>query len=127
MIQQQTTLNIIDNSGAKSAKCIKVLKKKNQAKIGDLIIVSITKIKSYSNSSKISKIKKGSIFIAIVVGLKKTYQKKKGVLLLINHNSICLLNNQKKLIATRLNKAINKELKKKKLFKLASLSLTGFY
>jgi len=126
MIQQQSILRIVDNSGAKTAKCIKVLKKKTEAKIGDLIIVSITKvIKNYTN--KTLKIKKGSVFLAIVVGLKKSYQKRKNFLFLINHNSICLVNKQKKLIATRLNKPIFKDLKKKKIFKLASLSLAGYY
>ena len=115
MIQQQSILNIIDNSGAKAGKCIKVLNKKPYATIGDYILISITKVKNYSNSNKISKIKKGSIFLAIVVGLKKIYKKKKGVSYFINYNYVCLLNNQKKLIATRLNKAIFKELKKKKI------------
>jgi len=32
MIQQQSILRIVDNSGAKTAKCIKVLKKKNRSK-----------------------------------------------------------------------------------------------
>jgi len=125
MIQQQSIIRIVDNSGAKTAKCIKVLKKKTTAGIGDLIIVSITKVKTYTQ--KISKIKKGSVYLAIVVGLKRVRQKKKGILLLVNENSVCLLNKQKKLIATRINKAISKEVKKKKLFKLASLSLAGFY
>nr|QYC61858.1 ribosomal protein L14 [Actinocyclus sp. mgcode 4] len=125
MIQQQSIIRVIDNSGAKTAKCIKVLKKKPKAQIGDLIIVSITKVKNYPN--KVSKLKKGSIFLAVIVGLKRAYQKKKNFLFLTDFNSVCLLNKQKKLIATRLNKAIFKELKKKKIFKLASLSLAGFY
>ena len=125
MIQQQSIIRIIDNSGAKAAKCIKILKKKPKATIGDLIVVSITKVKNYPN--KVSKLKKGSVFFAIIVGLKKIYQKKKNILFLTDYNSICLLNKQKKLIATRLNKSIFKGLKKKKVFKLASLSLSGFY
>jgi len=125
MIQQQSIIRIIDNSGAKAAKCIKVLKKKPYASIGDFIIVSITKVKNYPN--KVSKIKKGAVFLAIVVGLKRIYQKKKNFLFLTHYNSVCLLNKQSKLIGTRLNKSIFKELKKKKVFKLASLSLAGFY
>ena len=39
MIQQQTVLNVSDNSGAKSVKCIKVLGglKRKIAKSGDII------------------------------------------------------------------------------------------
>ena len=125
MIQEQSTCQLIDNRGAKTAKFIKILNKKSVGKIGDFIIVSITKVKP--NLNKISKIKKGSVFFALIVGLKTTYQKKKGILVKTNHNIICLLNKQKKLLATRLNKPIFKELKKKKMFKLTSLTLAGYY
>jgi large subunit ribosomal protein L14 len=43
MIQVGTLLAISDNSGAKKAKCIKILKKtkKNMGQVGDLIVVSL--------------------------------------------------------------------------------------
>lgn len=126
MIQEQTLIKVFDNSGAKNAKCIKVLNKKSKAEIGDLIIVTITQINKNYNF-RISKIKKGSIFLAIVVGLKKIRNTKKSTLLLTNENSVCLLNKQKKLLASRINKSISKDLKKKKLLKLGSLSIVGFY
>jgi large subunit ribosomal protein L14 len=46
MIQTQSILRVSDNSGAKTAKCIKVLGgfKKKIAKIGDTIVVSIQKL-----------------------------------------------------------------------------------
>merc|ERR1712157_327571 len=122
MIQEQTLIKVFDNSGAKNAKCIKVLNKKSKAEIGDLIIVTITQINKNYNF-RISKIKKGSIFLAIVVGLKKIRDTKKSTLLLTNENSVCLLNKQKKLLASRINKLISKDLKKKKLLKLGSLSI----
>ena len=45
MIQQQTRLQVADNSGAKEVMCIKVLgsSHKRYAKVGDQIIVSIKK------------------------------------------------------------------------------------
>ena len=44
MIQQQTLLKVADNSGAKTAKCIKVLGgfKRKFAHLGEIILVSIS-------------------------------------------------------------------------------------
>ena len=43
MIQMQSTLNIADNSGAKSVQCIKVLggSKRKSASIGDVIVITV--------------------------------------------------------------------------------------
>ena len=45
MIQEQTYLEVADNSGARKVMCIKVLggSKKRYAKVGDIIKVSIKK------------------------------------------------------------------------------------
>ena len=76
MIQQESILQVADNSGAKTVKCIKVLggyKKKN-AKLGDMIITSVQELR---NKSKItSKVKKGEIYKALVIRTKKTFSKK---------------------------------------------------
>jgi len=50
--------------------------------IGDLIVVSITKVKNSTN--KVLKVKKGSVYLAIIVGLKRIYQKRKNFLFLTN-------------------------------------------
>ena len=43
MIQQQTNLDVADNSGAKRVQCIKVLggSRRRYASIGDVIVVSV--------------------------------------------------------------------------------------
>jgi large subunit ribosomal protein L14 len=45
MIQQQTILNIADNSGAKKIMCIRVLggSRRRFGKIGDVIVASVKK------------------------------------------------------------------------------------
>ena len=70
MIQQQTLVNVLDNSGAKKAKCIKVLggyKKKNSF-LGDTIVVSIKELRN--KSKKTSKVKKGEVYKALVLKTK---------------------------------------------------------
>ncbi|AFP84194.1 ribosomal protein L14 [Candidatus Carsonella ruddii HT isolate Thao2000] len=118
MIQEQTLLKIIDNSGARIAKCIKVLNgsKKIYAKIGDLIKVVI------KSSNINSKIKKGQVLKAIIVRTKYPFKRKDGTKLSFNDNSVILLNNQNQMIATRIFGVLTREVKTNYLSKLISLS-----
>jgi len=124
MIQQETRLKVSDNSGAKLVKCIKVLgglKRKN-AYIGDVIVVSILKLR---NRSKItSKVKKGEVYKALVLRTKKSYNKK-SYRLFFKSNYVCLINKQGKPIATRVFGPLPEKLKYKSYFKISSIS-TGF-
>ena len=49
MIQVQTLFRVCDNSGAKKVKCIKVLGgfRKRFATVGDLIVISVRKVKPH--------------------------------------------------------------------------------
>ena len=69
MIQVGTTLAISDNSGAK-ARCIKILKKtkKNNAQIGDLIVVSLQETNPKNKSKTL---KKRQLFKAVILETKK--------------------------------------------------------
>ena len=76
MIQQQTILKVADNSGAKTVKCIKILGgyKKKYAKLGDIIIISVQKLR---NKAKLtSKVKKGGIYKALIIRTKSKNRKK---------------------------------------------------
>ena len=76
MIQRQTYLMIMDNSGAKTVQCISILGgfKKKIARIGDIIVVSVKSLR-VKNKSKV-KIKKGEVFRALVVKTKNVKKKK---------------------------------------------------
>ena len=125
MIQTQTLLKIIDNSGGKSVQCIKTLGgfKRKYAYIGDTIITTVKKIRS-KNKLK-SKVKKGEIFSAIVIRTKFKQLRKDGSFLFFNENTCVLIDKQKKPIATRIFGPIPKELRTNKLMKIASIS-SGF-
>jgi large subunit ribosomal protein L14 len=120
MIQQQTKLNVSDNSGAKHVKCIKVLGgfKRKFAYLGNTIVVSIKELKKGVNS----KVKKGDVHKALIIRTKTCKKKKDGSVFFFFENSVCLLNKQLKPIASRIIGPIPKELKKKKLLKLLNLS-----
>ena len=101
MIQQQTVLNVSDNSGAKLVKCIKVLGgfKKKTAKIGDIIVVSVSKLRN--KSKKTSKVKKGEVLKALIIRTKFKKSKSDGSFMWFGNNSVSLLNKQNKPIASR--------------------------
>lgn len=124
MIIQNSIVNISDNSGAKKARCIKVLKNKKVAKIGDFLLVTITATRP---GQKKLKIKKGDVYLALLIRSAKKFSSKTGISTEFKDNSICLLNKQKKLLSTRIYGPIPKVLKKKKLLKLATLSFSGFF
>jgi ribosomal protein L14 len=81
MIGLLTKVNILDNSGGLEGKCIKILKpkstksgrKQRTAKVGDVILISITKALPSRITGK--KKEKGSIFKALVVRTKKESNK----------------------------------------------------
>jgi large subunit ribosomal protein L14 len=125
MIQQQTILKVADNSGAKSVKCIKILKGFNRrfAVLSDIIIVSIQKLRNKSRST--SKVQKGEVHKAIIIRTKKRVKKKDGTTIFFKSNAVSLINKQGKPIASRIIGPIPKKLKKKKNLKLVTLS-SGF-
>ena len=127
MIQQESILQVADNSGAKTVKCIKVLGgyKKKHAKLGDMVITSVQELR---NKSKItSKVKKGEIYKALIIRTKKTFKKKDGTVIFIGkntkkNNAVILINRKGNLIGTRITEPISFTLKKKQYAKFTSIS-----
>jgi len=113
MIQQQTILKVSDNSGAKSAKCIKVLGgfKKRFAKLGNVIVVSIKELRN--KSRRTSKVKKGEVYKALIIKTKAKQTRKDGSVLFFDNNSISLMNTQGKPLATRIIGPVPKKTKKR--------------
>jgi large subunit ribosomal protein L14 len=123
MIQQESILKVVDNSGAKTVKCIKVLGgfKKRYAGLGDIIVVSVQQLRN--KSKKTSKVLKGGVFRALVVRTKNVFNKKDGSSFFLQENSAVLINKQGNPIGTRILGPIPKLLKKKKFLKFVSLSV----
>lgn len=117
MIFSGTILNVCDNSGVKWVQCIKVLGKRPKAfgKAGDIIVVSIKKVKS------LSKIKKKDIYKAIIVRVKKKVCREDGSSISFSKNSVVLLNAKGGPIGSRVFGPVSRELRIKKNIKLVSL------
>lgn len=119
MIQMQTNLKVSDNTGVKKVQCIKVYTKKH-AKIGDIILISVKKIKPKYN--KKYKISKGDMFKAILIRSKYNQKNYINNYISFNENSVILLNNQKKPLGTRILGPMPIFLRKLKFFKIITLS-----
>jgi len=125
MIQTGTFLNVIDNSGAKTAECIKIIQgyKKRYAVIGDIILVSIKSLRKKRRS--FSKVKKGEMYQALIIRTKskKFYPFCDNFNFL--ENAVILFTKQNKFLGTRIFGSIIKHFRYTKYMRLISMS-SGF-
>lgn len=103
MICKQTVLRVVDNSGAKYARCFMVYKSR-YGSIGSIIKVSII------SASATAKVKKGSVYKAVIVRTKKSYIRQDRSSLSFSSNDVVLLNEKLELVATRVKGVVPREL-----------------
>jgi len=115
----QTKLVVADNSGAKTATCIKVIggSKKMITTVGDVIIVAINSIVAGS------KVKKGQVARAVIVRIKNKVVRSDGSFIRFDDNAIVLVNKEGDPLATRIFGPISREVKQKNFSKIASLAM----
>lgn len=118
MIQQESRLNVADNSGAKEVLCIRVLggTGKRYASIGDKIVVSVKSALSSSN------LKKGTVSTAVVVRTKKEIRRKDGSYIRFEDNAAVLLTQQGEPRGTRIFGPVARELRERQFMKIVSLA-----
>lgn len=120
MVFNQSILKVIDNTGIKKTKCIKVYKK-NKASIGDKILVSVKKIKKTLQKKNLN-LEKSQKLKAIVVQTKKQFKNLSNNLLSFNQNSIIIINQKNEPIGSKILGPVPTILRKKKFFKLILIS-----
>ena len=118
MIQQESRLNVADNSGAKEVLCIKVLGNSGQdfAKIGDTIVVTV------KDAIPAGGIKKGTVSKAVIVRTKNKQRRKDGSYIRFDDNAVVLLNNSEEPRGTRIFGPVARELRDKGYMKIVSLA-----
>ena len=118
MIQQESRLNVADNTGAKEVLCIRVLggTKRKYARIGDIIVVTVKK------AIPGGELKKGTISKAVIVRAKKEMRRKDGSYIRFDDNAAVLINNQLEPTGTRVFGPVGRELREKKFIKILSLA-----
>lgn len=118
MLQLKSILDVADNTGAKKARFIGVLGKKNCnfAEIGDIINVNI------KESSMDAVVKKGEVAKAVVVRTKEAIRRADGSILRFDRNAIVFIDPQLNPKGTRVFGPVARELREKNFTKIVSLA-----
>jgi len=118
MIQQQSRLVVVDNSGARKIMCIKVLggTRRRYAAVGDVIIGAV------KDALPGAAIKKGDVVRAVVVRTAKEYRRKDGSYVKFDDNGAVIIDENNEPKGTRIFGVVARELREKNFLKIISLA-----
>ena len=118
MIQNETKLDVADNSGAKLVQCIKVLggAGRRYARVGDIIVVSV------KEAIPRGRVKKGDVRRAVVVRTAKEVRREDGTVIRFDRNAAVIINNNQEPVGTRIFGPVVRELRAKNFMKIVSLA-----
>jgi large subunit ribosomal protein L14 len=118
MIQQETSLTVADNSGARRLKVIRVLggSYRRYASIGDVVVASV------KEDIPGGVVKEGDVVKAVIVRTKKEVKRADGSAIRFDSNAAVVLNNQGEPRGTRVFGPVARELRERKFMKIVSLA-----
>lgn len=118
MIQMQTELDVADNSGAKVARCIKVLGGSGRrfAGLGDTVVLSV--IKTVPGGA----IKKGTVVRGVIVRCRKATRRSDGSYVKFDRNAVVILDADGNPRGTRIFGAVARELRERRFMRIISLA-----
>lgn len=118
MIQQETMLQVGDNTGAKKILCIKVLggSTRRYASVGDIIVASV------KEAAPGGVVKKGDIIKAVVVRTKKEIRRPDGSYIAFSENAAVIIDDNGNPKGTRIFGPVARELRDKNFMKIISLA-----
>ena len=117
MIQQQTVIDIADNTGAKRAAAIGVIGRNQMyAGIGDVIKCHI------KEAAPDGTVKKGEVHDAVIVRTRQIIRRSDGSCLRFDSNAIVIIDKEKNPKGTRIFGPVARELRDKKFMKIISLA-----
>ena len=118
MIQQQTYLQVADNTGAKELMCIRVLGGSGRkfANIGDVVVCSVKK------AAPNGTVKKGEVVKAVVVRSVRGLRRADGSYIKFDENAAVIIKDDKNPRGTRIFGPIARELRDKEYTQILSLA-----
>jgi large subunit ribosomal protein L14 len=118
MIQQESRLNVADNTGAKELLCIRVMggSTRRYARIGDVIVASV------KDATPGGVVKKGDVVKAVVVRTVKETRRKDGSYIKFDENAAVVINEDGNPKGTRIFGPVARELREKGFMKIVSLA-----
>ena len=117
MIQQETELEVADNSGAKRVKCIKVLG-------GTRVVMQweISLFASVQDAIPEGRVKKGDVVRVVIIRTKSYIKRKDGTKLRFDTNSCVLIDDKKNPRGTRIFGPVAREVRDRDFLKISSLA-----
>lgn len=118
MIQEESQLNVADNSGGRTLKCIKVPgnSKQRYAGLGDIIVASVKK------AIPSGEMDRGQVVRAVIVRTRKENRRDDGSYVRFDDNAAVILNDEGAPVGTRIFGPIARELRRKRFMRIISLA-----
>jgi large subunit ribosomal protein L14 len=118
MIQQESRLNVCDNSGAKEILCIRVLggTRRRYARAGDIIVATV------KDANPQGTVKKKTVVKAVVVRTRDAIRRKDGSTIKFDDNAAVIIGDDKQPRATRIFGPVPRELRDRGYSKIISLA-----
>ncbi|MDP1719033.1 MAG: 50S ribosomal protein L14 [bacterium] len=118
MIQERSILKVVDNSGAKTVRCFRVLggSRRRYAGVGDTIVASV------QVAEPRKPIKKKDVVRAIVVRQRKALRRADGSYVRFDDNAVVIIDEKREPKGTRIFGPIAREVKEKGFESIASLA-----
>ena len=118
MVQQESLLNVADNTGAKKVLCIRVLggTRRRYASLGDKIVVSVKDVTPNGT------VKKKQVTTAVVVRTRKEVKRVDGSYIRFDDNACVLLDANNEMRGTRVFGPVARELRDNNFMKIVSLA-----
>jgi large subunit ribosomal protein L14 len=118
MIQQETELEVADNSGAKRVKCFKVLggSRRRYAYVGDIVVASVQEALPEGS------VKKGDVVKVVIVRTKFNIRRKDGSKLRFDRNNCVLIDDKNNPRGTRIFGPVAREVRDRGFLKISSLA-----
>lgn len=118
MIQQESNLEVADNTGAKKVRCFKVLggSKRRYAQVGDIIICAVKEADPQGS------VKKGEVVRAVIVRTKSYIRRGDGSFLRFYDNSCVIIDDKDNPKGTRIFGPVAREVRERGYVKIGSLA-----
>jgi large subunit ribosomal protein L14 len=117
MICQESNLDVADNSGARSVRCIRVLgQRKRYAHVGDIIKVTVKE--AIPNGA----VKKAEVCRALIVRTRHPIRRADGTVLRFDSNAVVIIDANNNPRGTRIFGPVARELRENNHMKVVSLA-----
>ena len=118
MIQNESTLRVADNTGAKEVLVIRCLggSKRKYSNIGDVVVCTV------KQASTGGTVKKGDVVKGVIVRTRRGVRRENGTYIKFDDNAVLLIKDDKTPRGTRIFGPVARELRHKDYMKIVSLA-----